>query len=181
MKAKHYAERAKQYARDVVARMIIIGEDVVHACQRFLDDLERDDLEFREADPDTVCTLMETLCVHRKGEALDGTPLLGKPLILEGWEIFIVYNLLGFFYKGTNERRFKEAMIVVARKNGKTSFIAALSFAVSILQRRSGSTVYVVAAALKQATSSTFPSSIGNLNPSKSTTTASSTRSSGPS
>lgn len=151
MKAKHYAERAKQYARDVVARIIIIGEDVVHACQRFLDDLDRDDLEFREADPDTVCTLMETLCVHRKGEALDGTPLLGKPLILEGWEIFIVYNLLGFFYKGTNERRFKEAMIVVARKNGKTSFIAALSFAVSILQRRSGSTVYVVAAALKQA------------------------------
>ena len=151
MKAKHYAERAKQYARDVVARKIIIGEDVVHACQRFLDDLERDDLEFREADPDTVCTLMETLCVHRKGEALDGTPLLGKPLILEGWQVFTVYNLLGFFYKGTNERRFKEAMIVVARKNGKTSFIAALSFAVSILQRRSGSTVYVVAAALKQA------------------------------
>lgn len=151
MKAKHYAERAKQYARGVVAREIIIGEDVVHACQRFLDDLERDDIEFRESDPDTVCTLMETLCVHRKGEALDGTPLLGKPLILEDWEIFIVYNLLGFFYKGTNERRFKEAMIVVARKNGKTSFIAALSFAVSILQRRSGSTVYVVAAALKQA------------------------------
>ncbi len=40
---------------------------------------------------------------------------------------------------------------MVARKNGKTSFIAALAFAVSIIQRRSGSTVYVVAAALKQA------------------------------
>ena len=119
MRAKHYAERAIQYARDVVDRVIIIGEDVVHACKRFLDDLERDDLEFREEDPDTVCTLMETLCVHRKGEMLDGTPLLGKPLILEAWEIFIVYNLLGFFYKGTNERRYKEAMIMVGRKNGK--------------------------------------------------------------
>ena len=151
MRAKHYADRAIQYAHDVVDRKVIIGEDVVHACKRFLDDLERDDLEFREEDPDTVCTLMETLCVHRKGEMLDGTPLLGKPLILEAWEIFIVYNLLGFFYKGTNERRYKEAMIMVGRKNGKTSFIAALSFAVSILQRRSGSTVYVVAAALKQA------------------------------
>lgn len=151
MKVKHYADRAIQYAHDVVDGKITIGADVVNACKRFLEDLERDDIEFREADPDLVCTLMETLCVHRKGEALDGTPLLGKPLVLEGWEIFIVYNLLGFFYVGTLERRFKEAFIEVARKNGKTSFIAALAFAVSILQRRSGSTVYVVAAALKQA------------------------------
>lgn len=151
MKVKHYADRAIQYAHDVVDGKITIGADVVNACKRFLKDLERDDLEFREADPDLVCTLMETLCVHRKGEALDGTPLLGKPLILEAWEIFIVYNLLGFFFTGTQERRFKEAFIEVARKNGKTSFIAALAFAVSILQRRSGSTVYVVAAALKQA------------------------------
>ena len=151
MKVKHYADRAIQYAHDVVDGKITIGADVVNACKRFLADLERDDLEFREADPDLVCTLMETLCVHRKGEALDGTPLLGKPLVLEAWEIFIVYNLLGFFFAGTQERRFKEAFIEVARKNGKTSFIAALAFAVSILQRRSGSTVYVVAAALKQA------------------------------
>lgn len=151
MKVKHYADRAIQYAHDVVDGKITIGADVVNACKRFLKDLERDDLEFREADPDLVCTLMETLCVHRKGETLDGTPLLGKPLILEAWEIFIVYNLLGFFFAGTQERRFKEAFIEVARKNGKTSFIAALAFAVSILQRRSGSTVYVVAAALKQA------------------------------
>lgn len=151
MKVKHYADRAIQYAHDVVDGKITIGADVVNACKRFLEDLERDDIEFREADPDLVCTLMETLCVHRKGEALDGTPLLGKPLVLEGWEIFIVYNLLGFFYVGALERRFKEAFIEVARKNGKTSFIAALAFAVSILQRRSGSTVYVVAAALKQA------------------------------
>lgn len=151
MKLKHYAERAKQYARDVVERKIIIGEHVVHACRRFLADLERDDLEFREEDPDMVCTLMESLLVHRKGEMLDGTPLLGKPFTLENWEIFIVYSLLGFFYAGTKERRYKEAFIMVARKNGKTSFIAGLALAVSILQRRSGSTVYVVAAALKQA------------------------------
>ena len=51
MRAKHYAERAIQYARDVVDRVIIIGEDVVHSCKRFLADLERDDLEFRKRIP----------------------------------------------------------------------------------------------------------------------------------
>lgn len=151
MKAKHYAERAIRYARDVVDRKIIIGEDVVNACRRFLDDLERDDLEFRTEQPDAACTIMEGLLVHRKGEALDGSPLMGKPFLLVDFEVFITYNLLGFWYPGTEERRYKEAFIMLARKNGKTSFIAALSFAVAIIQRKSGSTVYVVAAALKQA------------------------------
>ena len=151
MRAKHYAQRAIQYAKDVVDRKIIIGEDVVNACRRFLEDLERDDMEFRPAQPDAACSIMEGLLVHRKGETIDGTPLMGKPFMLEDFEIFITYNLLGFWKTGTQERRFKEAFIMLARKNGKTSFIAGLSFAVSIIQRKSGSTVYVVAAALKQA------------------------------
>lgn len=151
MKAKHYKEIAIKYAKDVVSGIKIAGADVINACRRFLEDLKRPELELRTKEPDAAVTIMEGIFVHRKGEALDGTPLLGKPFKLEPWEIFIVYNLLGFFYKGTNERRFKQALIFIPRKNGKTSFVASFSFAVAIIQRRSGSTVYVVAAALKQA------------------------------
>lgn len=180
MIARHYKQIAIKYAEDVIHGaevlgnatdieikgtdlvikgtdfvltgddIVIAGDDIVNACKRFLADLKRDDLEYRSKDPDACITLMEGLFVHRKGERLDGTPLLGKPLRLEPWQVFIVCNLLGFYIKGTQERRFKEAMIMLGRKNGKTSFVAALSFAVSIMQRRSGSTVYVVAAALKQ-------------------------------
>lgn len=151
MKPKPYFERAKQYARDVVSGKIIASGDVINACKRFEADLKREDLEFRPTVANQVCSIMETLLVHRKGETLEGEPLLGKPFLLLPWQIFIIYNLLGFYYKGTEERRFKEAFIMVARKNGKTSFIGGLSLALSILQRKSGSTVYVVAAALKQA------------------------------
>lgn len=151
MKAKHYFNRAIEYAKRVISREQIAGDDIINACKRFQEDLKRDDLEIRTTEADAACSIMEGLFVHRKGEAIDGTPLLGKPFIMEDWEIFIIYNLLAIYYKGTNERRFKEAFIMLARKNGKTSFIAALSFAVSIIQRKSGSTVYVVAAALKQA------------------------------
>lgn len=151
MKAKRYKQIAIEYAQQVVNGEKIAGADIVNACQRFLDDLERDDLEFRTKEPDAAVSIMEGIFVHRKGEDLDGTPLLGKPFKLEPWQIFIVYNLLGFWYKGTNERKFKEALIMLGRKNGKTSFIAAFSFAVAIIQRKSGSTIYVVAAALKQA------------------------------
>ena len=151
MKAKKYFKRAVIYAEKVTSGEIIAGDDVINACKRFQEDLKRKDLEIRTTEADAVVSIMEGMFVHRKGEALDGTPLLGKPFILEDWEIFIIYNLLAIYYKGTNERRYKEAFIMLARKNGKTSFIAALSFAVSIVQRKSGSTVYVVAAALKQA------------------------------
>ena len=149
-KAKHYKQTAIQYADDVVAGRIIIGEDVVNACRRFQRDLQREDIELRMRDPDLAINIMQTMLVHRQGEALDGTPMMGKPFILEPFQIFIVVNLLGWYYTGTQVRRFKEAFIELARKNGKTSMSAALAFAVGIIQRRSGSRIYIVAAALKQ-------------------------------
>ena len=151
MKPKKYSKIAIEYATQCINGEVIIGEDAVNACRRFLNDLEREDLEFRTREPDACCALMEGLFVHQKGEALDGTPYMGQPFKLLPWQIFIVYNLLGFYKAGTDERRYKEGYIMTGRKNGKTSFIGSLAGAVSIMQRRSASTVYVVAAASKQA------------------------------
>ena len=151
MKAKDYCGTAKQYALEVVGGKIVAGAEIVMACQRFLNDLERTDIELRARDPNAVCSIMEGFFVHQQGEDMHGKPLLGEPFLLEPWQVFCVVNLLGWYYTGADERRYKEAFIEVARKNGKTSFIAALAFAVGILQRRSGSKIYIVANALKQA------------------------------
>ena len=149
-KVKSRYKEAVKYAEEVTSGKKVAGAEVVAACQRFLDDLKRDDLELRTRDPDIAIAIIETTLVHAQGEDMEGQPLLGRPFLLQPFQIFIVYNLLGFWYTGTNNRRYKEAFIELARKNGKTSFIAALAWAVSILQRKSGSKVYVVAAALKQ-------------------------------
>ena len=148
--AKKYRQIAVQYAEDVISGKIIAGKEVVAACRRFLLDLERDDLELRMHDPDLAINIMEKTLVHKQGETLDGEPLLGKAFILEPFQIFIVVNILGFYYKGTKIRRFKEAFIMLGRKNGKTSLIAGLAWAVGIIQRKSGSVIYLVANALKQ-------------------------------
>ena len=148
---KSYKDAALSYAADVVAGRVICGKEILLACIRFQKDLKRDDLELREHDPDFVIGIIEKLMVHRQGETLDGKPLTNKPLKLERWQIFIVYNLLGFYKTGTEERRFKEAFIFLPRKNGKTAFAAALAFGIALLERRSGSKIYIVAAALKQA------------------------------
>ena len=150
-KAKRYKRIAVKFADDCISGKKIVGKEIVAACERFKEDLTRDDLELRTRDPDLVINIIEKTLVHAQGEDLEGNPMMGQPFLLQPWQIFVIYNLLGFYWKGTNERRYKEAFIEVARKNGKTSFVAALAWAVSILQRRSGSKCYMVAAALKQA------------------------------
>ena len=148
--AKSYKHIAVKYAKDVVSGKIIASKWTIMTCQRFLDDMQRDDLELRVKDPDFVIGIIEGLMVHKQGEDINGKSLVNKPVILQPWQVFIVYNLVGFYFKGTNERRYKEGFIYVPRKNGKTIFIAALSFALAVLEHRSGSKIYITAASLKQ-------------------------------
>ena len=154
MAVKNYRQVALGYADDVIHGRKKAGKEVILACFRFLKDSQREDLELRTTEPDFVLGIVEKTMVHMKGESLDGTPLPGKPLILEPWQVFIVYNLIGFYYRGTNERRYKEAFIFIPRKNGKTTFIAALAWGLALLERRSGATVYIVAASMQQAVQS---------------------------
>lgn len=147
--AKSYKDIALKYAEDVVAGKKIVGKEVILACKRFLNDLERYDLH--EKEPDFVIGIIEKLMVHKQGEDMEGKSLVNTPLLLQPWQIFIVYNLVGFYIKGTSERRYKEGFIFVPRKNGKTLFIAGLAWGLAILERKSGSKIYIVASALKQA------------------------------
>ena len=146
-----YAQEVMQYARDVVDGKIIAGEDRVLGCQRFLRMVSSGEYDVRTKDADFVIGVIERTFRHRQGQTLDGTPLRGKPFLLEAWEKLCVYGMLIFFIKGTQERLVKEAFIFIPRKNGKTIFVSALAWALGILERKSGSKVYVVGAALKQA------------------------------
>ena len=150
LKGKFLSE-VLQYATGVIDGKIIAGNDRILGCRRFLDMLEDTRYDIRTSDADFVIGIIQSSFRHRQGERLDGTPLRNTPLILEPWQKFCVYGMLIFFYAGTQERVVKEAFIFIPRKNGKTITISALSWALSILQRMSGSVVYVVGAALKQA------------------------------
>lgn len=152
MPKRSYKDVAVKYARDAAAGRLICGKEVADAARRFLSDLERPDLQLHTKEPDFVIGIIERLLVHKQGETLEGVPLTGKPFVLQPWQVFIVYNLLGFYYAKTPERRYKEAFIFVPRKNGKTAFIAALALGMALLERRSGARIYIVAASLKQAT-----------------------------
>lgn len=138
------------YADSITSGKKIACRELIQVCERFHRDLKNTAYDFNPADAEFVIKIIERTFVHAQGERLDGTPLRGTPFLLEPFHKFQIYNLLGFYHKGTKNRRFKEALIYIPRKNIKTSFAAALAWALGILNRRSGSKVYIVAAALKQ-------------------------------
>ena len=117
---------------------------------RFFSDLDNPEYWMDSKAPEFCIRIIEKTICHQQGERLDGTPLRGTPFKLEPFHKFIVYNLVGFKLRGTDVVRFHEALIFIPRKNIKTSFAAALSWALSLLYRRSGSKTYIASAALMQ-------------------------------
>lgn len=150
LKGKH-AKAVLHYAVTVSCGEVIAGADRMLACIRFLRFLNRDDLDINPRDADFVIGIIESTFRHRQGESLQAEPLRGTPFLLEPWEKFVVYGILVFYRAGSRERLVKEALIFIPRKNGKTIFMAALSYGISLLDRASGSKAYVVAKTLKQA------------------------------
>lgn len=164
MKSKHKNYNLVfKYVDDIISRKKVACKETVQMCERFRNDLDNIIYDFKPKDAEFVIFIIENTFVHDKGERLDGTPLRGEPFLLEPWQKFIIYNILSFFHKGTIIRRFKEAFIMLPRKNGKTRFAAALAWALSLLERLSGSTVYIVGAALRQASQS-FDFIVYNIN-----------------
>lgn len=139
-----------RYAEGIRDGSIIANKERRQAVDRFFRDLDNPAYELRHTGPEfCIGIIVKTLC-HQQGEALDGHPLRGEPFTLEPWEKFIIYNLVGFYIAGTEIVRFHEALIFIPRKNGKTSFAAALAWALSLWYRKSGSKCYISSAALMQ-------------------------------
>lgn len=139
------------YAKDIVSGKKLANKEQIQGCKRFLKDLENKDYDFRPGEAEKVIQIIEKTFVNVQGEAQDGTPLRGTPFLLLPFQKFIIYNLIGFWHKGTELRRFKEAFIFLPRKNIKTSFAAALAWALSLYNRKSGAKCYIVGNAMQQA------------------------------
>lgn len=138
------------YAEDVLSGKINANRYRIKACERFLEDYKSGKYDFDPKDAEFVIKIIEKTICHQQGEDRNGNPLRGKPFLLLPFHKFIIYNLLGFKIKNTKINRFHECLIFIPRKNIKTSFAGALSYALGILNRKSGAKIYVVAAAQKQ-------------------------------
>lgn len=139
-----------EYANSIVMGKKLANKDRILGCKRFFKDLENPQYDFNPKNAEFVIQIIENTFCHEQGEKIDGTPLRGTPFLLEPFHKFIIYNLLGFYHKDTNNVRFHEAFLFIPRKNIKTTFAGALAWALGILYRLSGSDIYITSAALQQ-------------------------------
>jgi phage terminase large subunit-like protein len=146
-----YSERANQYARAVVAGKVPACKWVKLACKRHLNDLERAKtaafrFRFDEKKADRACKFIEAL-PHTKGK----WAAKGELIVLGPWQVFVVCCLLGWLEKGTGFYRFRDALILIPRKNGKSTLAAAIALYKFCADKEFGAEVYSGATSEKQA------------------------------
>lgn len=132
------------YVEDVLNGKIVVGELIKLACQRFKDDLQRQDIYFNESVVDNAINFIGTL-KHFMGKSS------GKHFKLEEWQQFIIANIVGWYWTDGNTRRFTSSYIEVSRKNGKTALAAALCLYYLIADGEDGAEVDLAANSKEQA------------------------------
>lgn len=139
-----FAQRAAQYADNVLMGEIPACKYVKQACQRFVDDIDREDIQFDIDEVEKWCGFLEKL-PHVKGKWAAS----GEKLKLSDWQIFCTANIFGF--KKNGKRRFHEAYIEVGRKNGKSFYVAGMGLGMLTIDNEYGAEVYCGATSEKQA------------------------------
>jgi phage terminase large subunit-like protein len=108
----------ENYVKDVTGGKVIAGRYERLAVERFLRDRKRSDLFYDEKEVRDVVKFFKVIH-HSTGR------WQGKPFNLEVWQLFIIANLFGF-RKENMTRRFNQALVSVARKNGKSTLAAGI-------------------------------------------------------
>ena len=114
-----------QYVRKVLSGELVACNYVKLACRRYTKDLvlsEQDDFKYY-LDRETgqrIIDFFEHFLIHSVGDKDN------KHFILEPWQQFILFNLFGWKKKKDGLRRYTDAYISVARKNGKSTMFGGL-------------------------------------------------------
>jgi phage terminase large subunit-like protein len=138
-----------QYALDVVEGRRPTGKPEWQACQRHLDDLQRQGTEkfpwiFDEKKADRIYNWFGH-CAHVEG------PLAGQAIELLPFQQFDLGCIFGWVHKDTGFRRFEKAYIQEARKNAKTTILAGIALYLMAGDNEESPSVYCAANDKEQA------------------------------
>lgn len=141
----------ERYVKAIMDGKISACKWVRKACQRHLEDKQREGIKsfpykFARGKAEKVIRFVE--CFHhvkgRWGKRRD-------PFILEPWQCFMVMSIFGWVRKDNGMRRFRKAMLVVPRKNGKSPLAAAIGLYMFAADGEHGAEVYSGATSEDQA------------------------------
>jgi phage terminase large subunit-like protein len=141
--------RVNKYINDVINNRIVVGELVRLTVERHLRDLEQcpgNGFKFDEKEAKRSITFFETFLHHGKG-----SKFAGNKFELSPWQCFVNWCVYGWKNAGDGSRRFQEAYLEVAKKNGKTTWMAGQVLYALIADAEPAAEIYSVATTRDQA------------------------------
>ncbi|MDD3157677.1 terminase TerL endonuclease subunit [Anaeromusa sp.] len=113
-----------EYYERCSAGEIVVGRELMQCLENLLEDLQDEQYRFDMLEPHKRIKFIETQCKHSI------SPFAGKPFLLELWEKALIEATYGFqIFDDELQRwirRFTEILLLIGRKNGKSSLCAAL-------------------------------------------------------
>ena len=140
--------RVNKYINDVMAGRIITGELVRLSVERHIKDLKQvpgNGFRFDEKEAKRSISFFETFLHHGKG-----SKFAGKNFNLSDWQLFANWCVYGW-RNNDGTRRFQEVYLEVAKKNGKTTWMAGQVLYSLIADNEPAAEIYSVATTRDQA------------------------------
>jgi len=110
-----------KYRQAILASEIVAGQELIQTLNNLVADLDNPEYTYDTSDAELRIEFIERFCKHTK------SPFHGVAFKLELWEKAIIEAFYSFKWTATGLRRFKKCILLIARKNGKSTLCAALA------------------------------------------------------
>jgi len=122
----------------------VVSDKVRRVYKKLIFDIndQTSEYEYSPKKANHAIEFIENFCKHSKGK------MGGKPFILELWQKAAIAATFGFVHKIDNIRKYRELILIVARKNGKSALGSAIGLYMLIADSEPGPEV--VSAATKK-------------------------------
>ncbi len=117
------SEYLLDYREAIRSGEIVAGQELTGMLEDLIGDMDGGEYVYETRDAELRIRFIERFCKHTK------SPFFGKPFVLEPWEKALIEAFYSFKWKETGLRRFKKLILLVARKNGKSTLSAGIAMA----------------------------------------------------
>ncbi|WP_025148773.1 terminase TerL endonuclease subunit [Bacillus sp. H1a] len=136
-----------EYYNQIESGEVIVSNKVRQIYKKLVDDVYDTSsvFEYDAKKANHVIEFIENFCKHSKGR------WGGKPIELEIWQKAFLAASFGFVHKIDGTRKYREVLLIVARKNGKSTIASGIGLYLQVADGEPGAEIYAVATKLDQA------------------------------
>lgn len=138
----------EKYYNQIESGKAVVSEKVRRTYKHLMDKLVRDGdsaYVYDDRKAQYVIDFIQTFCKHSKGK------WGGKPVVLELWQKALISALFGFVDKYTGLREYRQLILIIGRKNGKSTLSSCIGLYLLVADGEAGPEIYSAATKKDQA------------------------------